>query len=360
MGKKRLCLVIPSLQAGGMERVMSELAGYFSTKKNIEIYLILYGITREVFYHLPDEIIIYKPLFKFNNRWRLVNTLRTLFFLRSTIKGIKPNSILSFGEYWNSLVLLAFFGLPYPVYISDRCSPAKRYSTFHSFLRKWLYPRAKGIVSQTEKAKQFYQGQFRNDNLIVIGNPIHLLSNNDLPKKNIVLSVGRLIESKNHNKLIELFCQINNPGWKLIIVGGNALKQDNLSRLKDLITSLDAESKVVLTGYLNDLSIFYQESSIFALTSVSEGFPNVIGEAMSAGLPAVSFDCIAGPSEMITDGEDGYLIPVNDYILFQERLEKLMGDEPLRTKMGAKARKSIQKFSVENIGGKFNDFILGK
>ena len=77
-------------------------------------------------------------------------------------------------------------------------------------------------------------------------------------------------------------------------------------------------------------------------------------------MPVVSFDCIAGPSEMITDGEDGYLIPVDDYALFQERLEKLMSDEPLRNKMSSKARESIQKFSIENIGAKYKDFILGK
>ena len=244
MERKKLCLVIPSLQAGGMERVMAELAGYFAAKKNIEINLILYGITREIFYQIPADIIIIKPYFRFNNRWRLFYTLRTIFFLRKSVKKIKPNSILSFGEYWNSLVLLALFGLPYPVYISDRCSPTKGYNIFHTFLRKWLYPRAEGIISQTEKAKQLYQGHFRNDNVIVIGNPIHLLSNSNLPKRNIVLSVGRLINSKNHDKLIELFCRINKPGWKLTIVGGNALKQNNISRLRDMISSLSANSKL--------------------------------------------------------------------------------------------------------------------
>jgi GalNAc-alpha-(1->4)-GalNAc-alpha-(1->3)-diNAcBac-PP-undecaprenol alpha-1,4-N-acetyl-D-galactosaminyltransferase len=342
-----------------MERVMSELASYFCEKNELEVHVVLYGKSPEMFYDLPENLVIHKPGTVFDNRLRLYYSILRMIFLRRSVKAIDPHSILSFGEYWNSFVLLALMGLPYPVFISDRCSPAKRYSFFHVILRKWLYPNAKGIIAQTAHAKQHYQTEFENDNIVVIGNPIRLLNYNYNHRENIVLTIGRLIESKNHDKIIELFCRINRPGWKLVIVGGDALKQNNLMKLNELVSSLSANSKVVLTGYRNDLDTFYMESSIFVLASDSEGFPNVIGEAMSAGMPVVSFDCIAGPSEMITEGEDGYLVPVNDYAQFSERLELLMSDEPLRVKMGSKARVSIQKFSAETIGSKYYNLILG-
>jgi len=358
--KRILCLVLPSLQAGGMERVMSELAGYFCQHNNLEVHLILYGKNPELHYGVPENIFVHKPVTYFNERFRTIYTLGRMVFLRQTIKKINPDSVLSFGEYWNSFVLLALFGLSCPVYISDRCSPSKKYSKFHSMLRKLLYPLSKGIIAQTEKARNLYMDQFRNNNICVIGNPIRQIPviQNSIKDENIVLSVGRLIKSKNHDRLVELFSNIDNPDWKLVIVGGDALKQNNMSRLKDLIRSLNAESRIILTGYTTDLDKFYRESSIFAFTSESEGFPNVIGEALSASLPVVSFDCIAGPSEMISDGENGYLIPVNDYVLFSKRLEQLMTDKSLREMMGSKAKESIKKFSLESIGLKYREFIL--
>ena len=101
MERKKLCLVIPSLQAGGMERVMSELATYFAAREELEVHLVLYGISREIFYPIPDNILISIPGFKFHNRWRLWYTIKTIYFLRKAIKRIKPfdQSLLSKYEF---------------------------------------------------------------------------------------------------------------------------------------------------------------------------------------------------------------------------------------------------------------------
>jgi GalNAc-alpha-(1->4)-GalNAc-alpha-(1->3)-diNAcBac-PP-undecaprenol alpha-1,4-N-acetyl-D-galactosaminyltransferase len=359
-GKKiKICLVIPSLQAGGMERVMSELANYFVSRENTEIHLVLYGLTREIFYTLPHEVIIHQPDFRFNNSRRLYYSLKTLFFLRRTVKTIKPETILSFGEYWNTFVLLSLKGLRYPIYISDRCSPEKQFGTFHSLLRRIFYQGAKGIIAQTETAKQIYYKTFRHPNIEVIGNPLRQVTNpNNLQRQNIVLMVGRLIKTKNQDKLIELFLNIVFNDWKLYIVGYDHLKQNNLQRLKDMIEKANATNKVFLEGKQKEVDYYYNISKIFAFTSVSEGFPNVVGEALSAGVPVVSFDCVAGPSEMINDNNNGYLIPVNKYELFQEKLETLMKNEDLRLQLGENARKSVDKFSLSCIGDKFFQFIL--
>ena len=359
----KICLIIPSLQAGGMERVMSELMKYFASRhQKLDLHLVLYGRKRDVFYNIPENIIVHKPSFEFEDSRRFFFTLKTLWFLRKRIVTINPDTTLSFGEYWNNFVLLALFGLPYPVFVSDRCQPDKSLGKLHTILRKYLYHNAKGIIAQTEKAKELYGMQFKHQNVKVIGNPIRCINKKDqtIEPENIVLSVGRLIKSKNYDKLIEMFVHINRPGWKLVIVGDDALKQQNMKRLKELVKQLDAEDKVFLVGRQLDVENYYLKSKIFAFTSSSEGFPNVIGEALSAGLPVVSFDCVAGPSEMVQDEENGFLIPLFDYSFFEKRLKCLMDNSVLLKKLGENAKQSIKKFSVESIGEQFYKFITSK
>ena len=343
-----------------MERVMAELANHFAKKDGVELHLILYGIKRDIFYSLPDNMSIHQPSFPFNDNRRLLSTIKTLHYLRKKIKEIKPDAVLSFGEYWNNFVLIATLGLRYPVFVSDRSQPDKSLGRLQDQLRNWLYPFAKGVIAQTAKAKQLYHSMYRHNNISVIGNPIREIKNStaDCERENIVLMVGRLINTKHQDKLIELFVNINQPGWKLVIVGYDHLKQYNMERLQALVKELNAADKVILAGKQSNVESYYLQSKIFAFTSSSEGFPNVIGEAMSAGLPVVAFDCVAGPSEMITDNKNGFLIPLFDYELFQQKLSLLMNDELLRKEMGVNAKQHIQKFDVENIGDQFYHFIL--
>jgi GalNAc-alpha-(1->4)-GalNAc-alpha-(1->3)-diNAcBac-PP-undecaprenol alpha-1,4-N-acetyl-D-galactosaminyltransferase len=358
MKKLRLCLVIPTLQVGGMERVMSELAFYFSTRRNIELHLVIYGKTREIFYQLPEEIIIHKPSFEFNDRCRILYSIKTLLYLRRNIKQINPATILSFGELWNSFVLIALLFLRYPVYISDRCSPAKKFSLFHSFLRSVLYPKAHGIIAQTEKAKYLYHKIFKHNNIKVIGNPVRLNSEYNNERQNIILSIGRLIKTKHHDRLIRMFSKLDAPDWKLIIIGADALKENNLVQLQKLIKDLNLNDRVILTGEIKNVNEYYYKSKIFAFTSSSEGFPNVIAEALSAGLPVVAYDCIAGPSEMINDDVNGYLVPLFEDDLFQVRLQFLIDNHTSLAAMSEKASKSVRKFTTESVGAEYFNFLF--
>ena len=193
---------------------MAELANYFYLQSGIEIHLVLFGRSREIFYSIPKNITIHIPHFKFNNNLKLWNTIKTIFFLRRTIHLIQPNSILSFGEYWNSFVLLALYGLKYPVFISDRCQPDKSFGVFHDRLRRWLYPGAQGIITQTSQAEAIYRIQFRSSTINTIGNPIHFVDTKSVIKKeNIVIKNSKSIicitlSSKFYSKIINFFIYI--------------------------------------------------------------------------------------------------------------------------------------------------------
>ena len=157
--------------------------------------------------------------------------------------------------------------------------------------------------------------------------------------------------------MIKLFSELNRADWKLIIVGGDAQNQNNMAKLKAQLSEMGTSTNIELAGTQKDVESYLLKSKIFAFTSSSEGFPNVVGEAMSAGLPVISYDCVAGPSDMIEDGVNGYLVPVFDDELFKQRLLELMDDEEKREKMGQKAKESIRRFEVEKIMTKFYEFI---
>ncbi len=358
--QKEICFVIHSLQAGGMERVMSELVAYFAATGKYNVHLVLYGIKRDIFYKVPDNIIIYRPEFEFDNSKRLLSTIKTHFFLRKTIKRIKPIAALSFGERWNNMVLLALLGTGVPLFVSDRAQPDKSLGKVQDTLRKLLYPTAKGIIAQTQKALSIYKKMYQHANMKVIGNPIRPIPAENVTRENYILMVGRYIKSKQQDVLIEIFSKLDAPNWKLVLVGYDHLKQSNQIKWEELAKQLNVAERVVFTGKQFDVERYYLSSKIFAFSSASEGFPNVIGEAMSAELPVVSFDCIAGPSDLIQEGENGYLIPLGDKDLFAQKLQMLVDDEALRTQMGRNAKTAIQKFELNYICGEFESFLTSK
>ena len=104
---KKIACLIPSLQPGGMERVMSELLSYFATLEGVEVHLVMFGMNRDIFYEIPANIMVHKPNFVFNNSKRLRHTIKTMGYIRTEIKKINPDTILSYGELWNNLVLLS-------------------------------------------------------------------------------------------------------------------------------------------------------------------------------------------------------------------------------------------------------------
>ena len=340
--------------------MMSELANYFAQKEEVQVHLVLYGKNRDIFFPVDERITIYRPKFDFSDHVRFVSTIKTVWFLRKTMHRIKPDTILSFGEYWNNLVLLSLMGIQIPIYISDRCQPNKSLGVFHNTLRKWLYPRAAGIIAQTSKAKEIYESQGLNSHIRVIANPIYQVNGNGVAhlKENMVLTVGRLIETKHHDRLIKIFKDTFPPEWKLVIAGGDALNQTGMRRLKSLVEELGIDGRVELPGTVTDIDSYYQRSKIFAFMSSSEGFPNVIGEAMSAGLPVISYDCVAGPSDLIDDEETGFLISTYQDEEYAEKLTQLMNDEDLRKRMGKKSRDKVEVFKVEYVAEDFYAFIL--
>ena len=354
----RICLVVHSLGFGGLERVMSTLANYFHEQNGTEVHVVLIGRQRLVQYDLEVGIHIHKPTFVFKNSSRTYNTLRTIYFLRKKIKEIDPSSVLSFGEYWNNLVLLSSLGLRMRIFISDRSQPNKDLGKFHNLLRKLLYPLATGFIAQTSISERIAKQNKWNQNIRVIPNPIREITNeHNLERRNFILSVSRFIPSKNIDQLINIFAELKLEDWSLLIVGGNSKGMNLVEEYKGLVRNLNMQDKIKLIGFTDEVDKYYLQSKIFAFTSSSEGFPNVIGEAMNSGLPVIAYDCVAGPSDMIENEKNGFLIPLFDQEMFKSKLNELITDEKLRNDFGICAAESMERFSINVVSDQYFEFL---
>lgn len=181
----------------------------------------------------------------------------------------------------------------------------------------------------------------------VITNMIHI--NNSEEKSNLknkrVIFAGRYSMEKgifDLYKIWEIVYQ-SHPDWHLDLYGAGPLRDNLETKAKKLNINIHIHEST------DNIFEKYQESSIFALCSVFEAFGLVIPEAMSCGLPVVSFDCPFGPRNIITDSKDGFLIPNRDIQLFANRICNLIESEDLRRKIGQKAILTAKHYAPEVI-----------
>lgn len=202
------------------------------------------------------------------------------------------------------------------------------------------------IVVLTDEDKETnWQGW---DNVSVVPNPVSFKCDtpSSLTEKSVI-SMGRLEHVKNFSSLISAFKIVakKHPDWILKLFGDGSLRES----LQNQINESGLQNNVFLMGFSNDMESALRQSSIFAFSSLVEGFALVIVEAMECGVPAVSYQCPCGPKDIITDGKDGFLVPVNDEQMLAERICSLIENEDLRRKMASEARLRAQYYHVESI-----------
>ena len=201
------------------------------------------------------------------------------------------------------------------------------------------------VISTNEDKETNWKG---NDKVVVIPNPSSIQPyRKSLLETKRVIAIGRLVYEKNFASLIRAFAYVINrfPDWKLDILGEGYERQS----LKKQIVRLSLEDSVFLRGTQTNLPDWLSQSSIFVMTSYYEGLPLVLLEAINYGLPVVSYDFPCGPKDVITDGQDGFLVHGCDEKELADCICQLIEDEDLRKRMGAAAFERAKDFSTENI-----------
>ena len=172
-----------------------------------------------------------------------------------------------------------------------------------------------------------------------------------------VIAVGRYTYQKGFDMLLDAWARVCKQvnGWELHIIGDGESRDALAAQIKEL----SLQDSAVLCPATKNIKEAYQEASILVMSSRYEGFGMVLLEAATAGVPAVSFDCKCGPSEIIKDGETGFLVAPGDTASLAEKMLMLMKDEALRKKMGKAAFADSSRFSTETVMKQWTDLFDG-
>jgi glycosyltransferase involved in cell wall biosynthesis len=348
----QVLLVINSLYHGGAERVATTLCNALCAKGHAVTIMTLAKSTRN--YGLADGVKL-KSLDidrACSNKAAAVGRFfSSVVALRKGIRDAAPDVVVAFLAQTNVLTLFACVGLGIPVLVSERCHPAY-YSVGRGWgpIRSLAYAFADAVVVQTNDAAQWCREHFRLKALEVIPNPVFrsvISRASGHGERHRVVAAGRLTLQKGFDWLIEAFSRlaVTHSNWDLVIYG----EGEERSLLEGLIDRYNLSGRVFLPGWSNRLQDEFSEADVFVLSSRFEGFPNVLCEAMAAGLPVVSFDCPSGPGDIVRENVDGYLVPLGDLQSLQERLAVLMDSPSLRLEMGRRAREVVDRFSVDEV-----------
>ncbi|MEI6881922.1 MAG: glycosyltransferase, partial [Bacteroidota bacterium] len=241
--------------------------------------------------------------------------------------------------------------------VSDRSSPDLKLSDFHKFLRFILYKNTDGIICQTHLSMLNISRITKHRNIKVIGNPIRKISKREkYQRENIILNVGRFISSKQQINLIEIFASIEHEGWRLVFIG----EGQYLDEARKKVFELGLEDKVTFVGESNNVDEYLNRSKIFAFTSILEGFPNALGEALETPLSCISFNCIAGPSDLIINNYNGFLINNNDFVEYKRKLQILMVNDKLREYFERNSTTKMKEFEINLISNKYYSFLTNE
>ncbi len=352
----RLTLVIPSLERGGAERVMCSLANAWA-EQGQEVTLLTFNREGPPAFPLHASVKRYQlgmasePANFAVTAFRQSARIRAL---RRQFRKARPDVIISFIVYSNILTLIAARGLRIPVIVSERTDPGSyKIGPVWELLRRLAYRWADMLVCQTEASLEWFRKRY-GMNGCVIPNPVSPApgAEHDPPTRssdgaNTVLAMGRLSHEKGFDLLLDAFSQVagRHPEWSLKVIGDGPLRPQLIEQ-RDRLKLTD---RISLPGPVSDPVPALRSADLFILPSRFEGFPNALCEAMSVGLPAISFDCPSGPAEIIRDGIDGILVRPQDVGALASALDLLMTDSTLRKRLSMHAPEVLARFSLPKI-----------
>lgn len=345
---KKLGIFLGDIQGnGGISRVTWILANKLNAYYDLHILSSIQSEDEK--YRYAGNI---KPEFLFQEQ-KPVHTrfLQLTKGIRSFINQNEIDILICAGEIYYPSCVLAVKGTGTKLVCWEHSNVSVR--TEHKFQGgcRWIGAKnADMVVPLTKADARMYREKYRIKRCQAIYNPVddRLLGDAvyrmDSEK---VISVGRLCYQKNFELLVDvanIFLN-HNPGWTWDIFG----EGENRAAIQAKINAAGLQEKLVLRGRVPDLYDRYQEYAMLVMTSRFEGFPMVLLESAAKGIPAVSFDVLTGPNEIILDGKTGFLVPPGDAAAMAEKMQRLAGHPQLRSEMSAQCLEIRKQFSCQTI-----------
>jgi glycosyltransferase involved in cell wall biosynthesis len=361
--KIKVVFFISNFKVGGSEKSILNLLKNLN-QDNFQKSLLLQKKIGDLIIEIPSDVLI-----------RELSTFypgSTLFSLIKYMYQEKPDIIMSVFPRLNIITILAkiLSRSKTKIIISERStfSRLSKYAAHkiynklisHSILpilAKIFYKRAdliicvsRGVADDISKiigklpSIMVIYNPVLDDNILeFIKEPLTSLNINN-PSLPIILAVGRVTKAKDYPTMLKAFSIVleEMPANLLIIGDGEDRK-----KIENIIKELDISKNVFLFGFQKNPLKYMAKADVFVLSSILEGFPNVLVEAMACGVPVVSTDCQSGPNEIIEDGKNGLLVPVGNEKAIAEAIVKLLENPELRKKFSEEGKKRAQYFSVE-------------
>lgn len=347
---KKICFFSGDItRSGGTERVGTVIANELHKRGQFEISIVsLWEDKKKTFFHLEQGI---KRDILFSDH---VSGKKILTYVKAVRKYVENNQIDVLVDIDGILDLYSI-----PALKKNKCKLVSweqfnyyvnPYVNYRKLTRKMSAKKADAIVVLTDEDKHFYEKETDvKTKLVRIHNPmpgnVNTISYN-MDSKTII-SVGRYTEQKGFDILIDVANQVfsKHSDWKWIVIGDGEDKYD----LQQKIEKYKLQKNIILKEHVDDINEYYRKAAMYVLTSRYEGFGLVLTEAKTQGLPCISFNCPAGPKEIIADGINGYLVDCFDIEQMAGKINELIENENKRKLFSENALVGTEKFNIEEI-----------
>jgi len=354
--KKKFLFVIYSIYGGGAEKQMQYILKYIDRNK-FEPHLAVFHITGKEKEVVPKDV----PIYNLSTRLR-PSSFFLIFKLIKLIKKISPDKILSFMWGANLLALVAGVLTNKKVLVSERIYTGidlKEYSfrwLISLFISK-LYNKAYKVVAVTEEVGRNLVVDLgvTEKKIIIIGNAIdinelnYLVSSYTVNINKYVFACGRLEKQKNFSFLVEAMAGIKD--YKLVVLGDGSQRK----YLERMAVELGVD--LILPGYVDNPYPYFKNAKVFVLTSLYEGFPNVILEAWGCGCPIIATDCPWGIRDIIEDGINGLIVPANNPDAMTKAIWEVISDDELRQKLIDNGKRKVLEYDVSRVERKWEELL---
>jgi len=360
--KKKILFLIPTLRiGGGAERVLSSITKKLSEKYEIHILTI---------FHFNNLYPFKGKYYSLKENLYFGRLILRLFKIYKITRRISPDIIISFLEFTNIWITFVkiLFHLKIPLIVSIRSNPNLFYSgstRYYKFLIKFLYSLkiVNAIIPVTNEIKNILIMDYgiTKNKLKTIYNGVDIELIKLLAKEEIIdfkeifynnelikfITIGSLKEVKGHKYLITAFSKVVKeiPNSKLIIIGEGPLRKE----LEMLIEKLALSNNIILMGRKKNPYKYLSNTNIFILSSITEGFPNVLIEAMGLGLPIISTNCETGPKEILQNGKYGILVKIKNSEDLAKNMIALARNKIALTSFSKKSVQRVKKFQLQKI-----------
>ena len=353
---KKVMLAISTLTGGGAERVASVWANQL-IKKGYEVGFLLYCRSQNE-YPVSSKAKI-NTLAETYDDYKEMGYFKRVKLMKRAIKAFAPDVVISFLPRMQIWMMFATRFMKIKKIETVRISPWHIWNDgvvqrLEKALWKRCFKKADKVIFQTAEQREFFSSKIEKKG-VVIPNPMSE-QYRDNPKEAYSDSVkrfvaaGRITSQKNYPAMIEAFSKVsaNHPEVTLSIYGAG--DDAYLRKIQGIIDKFNLSDKVKLMGRTTDILSVLKSADAFLMTSDFEGMPNALAEAMVMGLPCLSTNCRTGPKDMISDGENGYLVEVSDIDSIADGIEKLASMDSARAeKMGKAARTTILEMCSEEM-----------